>query len=56
MGRTPDLIEVRLMADLQKYLKAISYDVVEQFGIKGVVDPRPVPHITLFGPTGRQSE
>jgi len=26
------------------------YDVAREFDVRGAVDPRPVPHITLFGP------
>lgn len=50
MSHSPYLVEVRLIGDLQGYLKAIAYDIADEFGVQSAVDPRPVPHITLFGP------
>jgi 2'-5' RNA ligase len=50
MAHSPYLVEVRLMGGLKKYLKAIAYDIADEFGVQSAVDPRPVPHITLFGP------
>ncbi len=54
----PYLIEVRTGGDLKRRLRSIIYDVADEFGVRGAVDPRPVPHITLFGPyeTNRGSE
>lgn len=48
MGRY--LIEVRTGGELKQRLREITYDVAEEFEVRGAVDPRPVPHITLFGP------
>jgi 2'-5' RNA ligase len=58
MTNTPYFVEVRLMGDLKGYLKAIMHDIADEFGVEGSVDPRPVPHITLFGPydTNRGTE
>jgi 2'-5' RNA ligase len=44
------LIEVRTGGHLKQRLRDIIYDVADEFGVRGAVDPRPVPHITLFGP------
>jgi len=50
MAQTPYFVEVRLMGGLKQYLRAITYDVANEFGVQGAVRSRPVPHITLFGP------
>ncbi len=44
------LIEVRTGGHLKRRLRDTIYDVADEFGVRGAVDPRPVPHITLFGP------
>ena len=46
----PYLIEIRTGGEVKQRLRDIMYDVAEEFGVQGAVDPRPVPHITLFGP------
>lgn len=46
----PYLIEIRTGGEVKQRLRDIMYDVAEEFGVRGAVDPRPVPHITLFGP------
>lgn len=46
----PYLIEVRTGGEVKNQLRDITYDVANKFGVRGAVDPRPVPHITLFGP------
>lgn len=47
---TPYLNEVRTGGETKRRLREITYDVANQFGVRGAVDPRPVPHMTLFGP------
>lgn len=47
---SPYLIEVRTGGAVKKRLREIMYDIANEFNVRGVVDPRPVPHITLFGP------
>src|SRR6056297_1312513 len=46
----PYLIEVRTGGELKSRLRSIMYDVAGEFDVRGAVDPRPVPHVTLFGP------
>jgi len=46
----PYLIEVRTGGEVKNQLREITYDVANKFDVRGAVDPRPVPHITLFGP------
>ncbi len=48
MGRY--LIEIRTGGELTQRLREITYDVAEEFDLRGAVDPRLVPHITLCGP------
>jgi len=43
-------IEIRTGGEVKQRLREIMYDVAEEFGVRGAVDPRPVPHVTLFGP------
>lgn len=47
---TPYLIEVRTGGEVKDRLREITYDVADEFGVRGAIDPRPVPHVTLFGP------
>ena len=44
------LIEVRTGGHLKQRLREIMHDVADEFGVRGTVDPRAVPHISLFGP------
>ena len=46
----PYLIEIRIGGEVRHRLREIIYDVADEFGVQGAVNPRPVPHITLFGP------
>lgn len=46
----PYLLEVRTGGRLKNDLREIIYDVAETFDVSGAAEPRPVPHITLFGP------
>lgn len=46
----PYLIEIRTGGRVKERLREITYDVADRFDVRGAVDPRPVPHITLFGP------
>jgi len=46
----PYLTEVRTGGEVKQRLREITYDVANEFGVRGAIDPRPVPHITLFGP------
>jgi len=46
----PYLNEVRPGGEIKQRLREITYDVANEFDVRGAVDPRPVPHITLFGP------
>lgn len=46
----PYLNEIRTGGELKQRLREITYDVANEFGVRGAIDPRPVPHITLFGP------
>lgn len=56
----PYLNEIRTGGEVKQRLREIAYDVANEFGVRGAVDPRPVPHITLFGPyntdKGRQAK
>lgn len=56
----PYLTEIRTGGEVKQRLREITYDVANKFGVRGAVDPRPVPHITLFGPyntdKGRQAK
>jgi len=33
------------------YLKSLIYEVAQEFRVKGAIKPRPVPHMTLYGPS-----
>jgi 2'-5' RNA ligase len=44
------LIEIRTGGETKEYLKNLTYDVANRFDVTGAVQPRAVPHITLFGP------
>lgn len=46
----PYLIEIRTGGTMKERLREIMYDVADTFGVRAAVDPRPVPHVTLFGP------
>lgn len=46
----PYLNEIRPGGGIKQLLREIMYDVANEFNVRGAVDPRPVPHITLFGP------
>jgi 2'-5' RNA ligase len=46
----PYLNEIRTGGEVKQRLREITYDVANEFGVHGAVDPRPVPHVTLFGP------
>lgn len=46
----PYLTEIRTGGEVKQRLRNITYDVANEFGVRGAIDPRPVPHITLFGP------
>jgi 2'-5' RNA ligase len=54
----PYLIGVRTGGELKRRLRDVIRDVADEFGVRGAVDPQPVPHVTLFGPydTDRGSE
>jgi|APHM01.1.fsa_nt_gi 2''-5'' RNA ligase len=43
------LNQIRTGGEVKQQLREIMYDVAEQFDVQAAVDPRPVPHITLFG-------
>ena len=45
----PYLIETRT-GEVKQRFRDIMYDVAKEFGARGAVDSRPVPHITLCGP------
>lgn len=44
------LLQIRPSRRVKKRLRDIIYDVDEEFDTRSVDDPRPVPHISLFGP------
>lgn len=46
----PYLNEIRTGGETKRRLRKITYDVADKFGVRAAVDPRPVPHVTLFGP------
>lgn len=46
----PYLNGIRTGGEVKQQLREITNDVANEFGVRGAVDPRPVPHITLFGP------
>lgn len=46
----PYLVEIRTGGKLKNSLQNIIYDIAEEFNVRGVAEPRAVPHITLFGP------
>jgi 2'-5' RNA ligase len=46
----PFLLEIRTAGDLKSDLRDIMYDVKDEFGVYQAVQPRAVPHMTLFGP------
>lgn len=45
------LIELRLHGDAKDYAKVLIYDIGKKFRVKGAIKERPVPHITLYGPS-----
>ena len=46
----PYLIEIRLMGEPKHLARQLIYDLFHKFRVKGQVNKRPVPHVTLFGP------
>jgi 2'-5' RNA ligase len=44
------LIEIRTGGRVKQRLRKIMHDVADTFDVRAAVDPRPVPHVTLFGP------
>lgn len=46
----PYLTEIRPGGDIKRRLRDITHEIADTFGVHGAVDPRPVPHVTLFGP------
>ena len=52
-GRTATefLIQLRLQGEAKQYAKALILDVARKFKVQGVTQTRPVPHITLYGPS-----
>jgi len=43
-------IEYRFHGYPKRYLKSLIHEVSRNFGVKGAIKGRPVPHITLYGP------
>ena len=35
----------------KRYLKSLIHEVARKFRVKGAIKPRPVPHMTLYGPS-----
>jgi 2'-5' RNA ligase len=46
----PFLVEIRIMGDLKEASRKLIYDIYHKFHVRGAVNHRPVPHISLFGP------
>jgi len=46
----PYLIEIRTGGAMKQQLRNAMYEIAEEFDVHGAVTPRPVPHVTLFGP------
>lgn len=46
----PYLNEIRTGGEIKHRLRQITHEIAEEFGVRGAVDPRPVPHVTLYGP------
>jgi len=46
----PYLHNIRPGGDTKRRLRRIMTDVADRFDVRAAVDPRPVPHVTLFGP------
>lgn len=46
----PYLLEVRTGGDTKARIREIVHDVANGFKVRAAAEPRPVPHITLFGP------
>lgn len=46
----PYLIEIRLMGESKHLARQLIYDLFHKFRVRGQVNKRPVPHVTLFGP------
>jgi len=44
-------VEFRLYGHPKHYLKGLTYEVARRFRVKGAIKPRPVPHMTLYGPS-----
>ncbi len=44
------LIEIRLMGEPKHLARQLIYDIFHKFRVRGQVNKRPVPHVTLFGP------
>lgn len=44
------LLQVRPPPDIKEKLRNMIYDLAETFDSPEITEPRPVPHITLFGP------
>ncbi len=46
----PYLVEIRTGGEVKHRLREIMYDIANRFNVRGAVEPRPVPHVTLYGP------
>lgn len=44
-------VEFRFHGYAKEYLRGLITDVVSKFGVKGALRYRPVPHMTLYGPS-----
>jgi 2'-5' RNA ligase len=51
----PYLIELRLREDVRNVTKKLIFDIYNNFGVRGAVRKRPVPHVSLFGPFDTKS-
>ncbi|MFP3975562.1 MAG: 2'-5' RNA ligase family protein [Dehalococcoidia bacterium] len=44
-------VEFRFYGYSQYYLKSLTYEIARKFKVKGAIKRRPVPHMTLYGPS-----
>jgi calcineurin-like phosphoesterase family protein len=52
MGRF--FVEFRFYGDSRNYIKHLTYELARRFRVRGAIKPRPVPHMTLYGPSEAQ--